>query len=115
MLNKYILAFLLFLPICGAESLNIEQQGINTSVISIDLECGRVGGIIREDCGYEGCSQPEDTCKHLCLCVSPYIISDSNYYTLHKILINHLEVSWYTYNNYISPVIDPTLKPPLYS
>lgn len=115
MLNKYILAFLLLLPISEAEGLNIEQQGNNTPVISIDLECGSVSGSIREDCGHEGCSENEDSCKHLCVCVSLYIISDSNYYTLHKILINYLEVSWYTFNFYLSPVIDPTLKPPLYS
>lgn len=68
------------------------------------------------DCNDDGCTNSSggDCCQNFCTCTSLLFSKSRN-----EILITnktyYSEIEWYLYTNYRSPLLDPALKPPLFS
>ena len=67
-----------------------------------------------EHCHDNACSDPTHCCESLCGCSATFlIISKINLLFMSKPIQSNM--SWVLFDNYHSPLIDPALKPPLFS
>ena len=67
-----------------------------------------------EHCHEEDCSGNDSCCMNSCGCISVFY-KRSNKTSTMVAMTNSSKIEWYFFNNYISPLLDPALKPPLFS
>ena len=113
MLPRLLCIFLIFsffsISVLEVGEIDLSNHGNNISKAensNSDIHC--------DDCKDEGCSDSNDCCDGICACTLSFFIQSK----ISSISINHqvlLNIEWYFYTNYRSPLIDPALKPPLYS
>ena len=67
-----------------------------------------------DDCKDDGCDDEGSCCLRFCSCTTNLFMSSNKTLASISPLISS-KIDWYFYNNYISPFLDPALKPPLFS
>ncbi len=67
-----------------------------------------------DDCRDDGCDDEGSCCLRFCSCTTNFFMSSNKTLASISPLISS-KIEWYFYNNYISPFLDPALKPPLFS
>lgn len=67
-----------------------------------------------DDCQDDGCSDTGNCCQRICSCSTSFFSeTKSNVGSISSSTSSKIE--WYFYSNYRSPLLDPALKPPLFS
>lgn len=89
------------------ESISQEAQ-ITKSITSIkSTNC--------EHCQDDGCTDEDSCCQSFCACISLSYMRSSKSANLLTSIPLLTKSNWYFFNNYLSPSLDPALKPPLFS
>lgn len=91
-----------------------ESKTLDLTAEASNLKTSQLASIPCEDCNESGCEHGEGCSHHLCsfssflpLASSGYLPSPNQFYLVKS--------DWYIYANYLSPFLDPALKPPLFS
>ncbi len=92
---------------------NHEHSFYEISSVS-DVSPSLLKSSLCKDCEEEGCSDSGDCCQRLCTCSMTFFLESSNHISS-LVSSQSSKIDWYFYNNYRSPFLDSSLKPPLFS
>ena len=111
----FVLVFTSYVEVGEADHLNSNHEHSTYEISSVkDVSPSLLKSSPCKDCEEEGCSDSGDCCQRLCACTVTFFVESRSHISS---LISSLssKIDWYFYNNYRSPFLDPSLKPPLFS
>jgi hypothetical protein len=118
MLNK---TFYLFIALSFLSSALLEASEIDLNALVVESSVCDDDNITDgpcldsthcNDCENDDCSKSGSCCHNSCH--TPFYISTNENISNPSNTLKS-KIQWHLYNHYISPLIDPTLKPPLFS
>ncbi|GEM_PF-3353332 len=122
MFGKLISIFTILITLCApileAHELTYPNENLKIESTSEKAQINKsISSIKSKDCDHcqkDDCSDDDSCCQSFCACISASFLRSNKSTQLTSKPIS-LKVDWYIFNNYLSPPLDPALKPPLFS
>ena len=110
-----LFSFLLETQSLETFSTNKKKQEISSSHSnSVTLAISTISAKSCEDCKGEHCDDHENHCSHHCPGLHNISFVETNFCLSQPSILNS-NLSWLFYNNYLTPNLNPSLKPPTLS